>query len=248
MTMAEGRSAFLRGASAEASEFGARIKDELETLNLRISDINRLGLEAGNARIVFGCSLKESLQLLRECAIDIGVDVIERSRPYFKLVKRVRKDAAKFKELNATFERADERCRELRSTLKMAEERVKESVGSHEVDIEGLEMLNQAVINAMEAGDEKCACQMSLRECELGLILKRKRLGKLQKTLVYDIEKARRYFDLKSEINKKLRQKKARLEDAKNDLNHAKEGYIETMQNVEKISEEIHKERETVEQ
>lgn len=228
-------------------EFETRIKNELDTLNSRISDINRLGKKAVSAERLFDCTLEESLQMLKTCAIEVGINSIERARPYFRMVKRLRKAKETAQAHRTAYRRAEGHCQEMKSKLKVAEERVKETVGKQQVDIESLEMLNQAVVDAMEASDLKCTYQMKLHECEVALTMKRKKHAKLQKSLRYDIDRARPYFELKSEINKKLRYYREKLEVVQKSLRCAKSDYDETMHNVENISEEIHKERSTLE-
>ena len=234
----------LQDLSSKPTQFETRVKDELETLNLRISSINQLGKETGKAERMFDDTLEESFQMLKNCAIQVGTRVIERVRPYFKMVKHVRM-ARKNVQLHATAcDRAEEHCCAMKNKLKEVEERVVETIGGHQVDIEGLEMLNKVIKDVMEAGDLKCKYAMKLHECNLNLTLKRKKLAKLQKTLGHDIEKARPYYDLKSELNRKLRHQKEKVESCQNDFRYAKKDYNEAMQNVEKISEEIHIERE----
>ena len=234
----------LQCLSADIDEFEVRIKDELETLNLRISSINKLGQEAGEAERIYDDTLDKSFELLKSCAVEIGVGAIERARPYFRLVKRVQEANEKVKSHKAAFERANEHCNDKKYRVRQVEERVMETIGSQEVDIEGLEMLNQAIEDVVEAVDLKFLYTMKLHEYELSLAIRQKKLVILKKALRYDIQKARPYFDLKSEINRKLHCQKEMVDSIKNGLRRAKKDYNETMELVEKISEQIHIERE----
>ena len=239
--MSEG--SLLQCLSDRIDEFEVRIRGELETLNLKISSINKLGQEAGEAERIYNDTLDKSFEILKGCAVDIGVGTIERAKPYFKLVKRVQEANEKVKCDKVAFEKASKHCYDMKYRVKQVEERVMGTIGNEEVDIEGLKMLNQATEDVMEAVDLKHKYATKLHECELNLEIRRKKLIMLKKTLRNDIEKARPYFDLKSEINVMLHCQKEKMESIQNGLRRAKNDYRKTMGLVEKLSEQIHIER-----
>ena len=232
--------------TSKTAEREARIKDGIETLNIRISTINQLGHEAGDAERDYDNTLDESFEILKSCAKRIGVKTIERARPYFKQMKSINKANEKILAFNAAFVKANEHCFQMKSKFRQVEERIFKSIGSQEVDVEGLEMLNEAIKDVMQAVDLKCKYAKKLHECEMSLVLRQNKLTTLQNTLGHDIEKARPYFDLKFEINRKLRHKKEMVENIQNKLRRAKRDYHEAMETVERTSEQIHIERETV--
>ena len=245
MIMAEGSS--FKFLSAKASVFESKITDELENLNLRIASINELEQEAGRAERSYEDRLEESFEALKSCANKIGIEVLEAARPYFKLVKRVQKADEKVKIHATAHERANNYWFQMKSKLLQIEGRVIETSGNQEVDLEGLEMLNQAVEDVVKAVDLKCKYLMELRELELNLALMQKKLNKLQESLRCEIVKARPYFELKNTLNKELYHQKESLDNIRKCLYRAKREYYETMGNVERISEQIHLERELLE-
>ena len=243
--MAEGSS--FKFLSAKSSVFESKITDELENLNLRIASINELEQEAGRAERSYEDKLEESFEALKNCANKIGIEVLEAARPYFKLVKRVQKADEKVKTHATAHERANNYWFQMKSKLLQIEKRVIETSGNQEVDLEGLEMLNQAVEDVVKAVDLKCKYLMELRELELNLALMQKKLNKLQESLRCEIVKARPYFELKNTLNKELYHQKESLDNIRKCLYRAKREYYETMGNVERISEQIHLERELLE-
>ena len=245
MIMAEGSN--FKFLSAKGSVFESKITDELENLNLRIASINELEQEAGRAERSYEDKMEESFEALKNCANKIGIEVLEAARPYFKLVKRVQKADEKVKIHATAHERANDYWFEMKSKLMQIEERIMQTSGSQELEIEGLEILNQAVEDVVKAVDLKCKYLMELREFEMNLALMQKKLSKLQDSLRCEIVKARPYFELKNTLNMELRHQKELVDNIRRCLYRAKREYYETMGNVERISEQIHLERELLE-
>ncbi|XP_065051007.1 SH3 domain-binding protein 5-like [Rhopilema esculentum] len=234
------------GLEEDELEIEIKVKDELDRLNAAIKGINQLGKEASNAETLFQNTMKESFTALEDCAREIGVERIERARPYFNEVKLVQRASKRVHLERELCKRIEENEREAKERAKEAEDCCMKMMGNSYVDVDALEALNQAVLDVMNNAFIKASRCHELDKYDKKYTERRKNLAKLQARLRNEIDNARPYYELKNQLNKMLLCKKKRVESIKDGLKSARNVYKASMKKIEEMSEDIHKERGTV--
>eukprot|EP00795_Rhopilema_esculentum_P012751 gene12751-3479_t len=233
------------GLEEDELEIEIKVKDELDRLNAAIKGINQLGKEASNAETLFQNTMKESFTALEDCAREIGVERIERARPYFNEVKLVQRASKRVHLERELCKRIEENEREAKERAKEAEDCCMKMMGNSYVDVDALEALNQAVLDVMNNAFIKASRCHELDKYDKKYTERRKNLAKLQARLRNEIDNARPYYELKNQLNKMLLCKKKRVESIKDGLKSARNVYKASMKKIEEMSEDIHKERGT---
>ena len=234
------------GLEEDELDIEIKVKDELDRLNAAIKGINQLGKEASNAETLFQNTMKESFTALEDCAREIGVERIERARPYFIEVKLVQRASKRVNLERELCKRIEKNEREAKQRVKEAEDCCMQMMGNSYVDVDALETLNQAVLDVMNNASIKASRCHELDKYDKKYTERRKNLAKLQARLRSEIDNARPYYELKSQLNKMLLCKKKRVESIKDGLKSARNVYQASMKKIEEMSEDIHKERGTV--
>ncbi|XP_026880298.2 SH3-binding domain protein 5-like, a [Electrophorus electricus] len=221
-------------------ELDPRIQEELEHLNEASEEINQLELQLHNARSHYRKILTDSARKLNAQNTQLGT-CIEKARPYYE-ARRLAKEAQQ-KTQNAAlgYERAVSMHAAAREMVFVAEQGM---AADKTLDQTWQEMLNHATAKVNEAEDERvrseCEHMRVTQLCQAA----EAHVQTLQKTLKRAIVKSKPYFELKSQFNSILEEHKQNVTKLEEHVSEAKRRYSITLRHLEKISEEIHAQRE----
>ena len=145
LVMAE-RAEFLsqQGPDYDSSIQGSyeeRIRHELERLNSAIGSINYYCVQVGSAEEYFKGTMAEAYEALRKCAQTIGVDAIANAKPFFKILRKVKRAAGKLEEQKFVLAKCEVELNEKNAKLAEIEKHFDEKVGQdEEANAEALEV------------------------------------------------------------------------------------------------------------
>ncbi|KAG7162178.1 SH3 domain-binding protein 5-like [Homarus americanus] len=206
-----------------------RIQVELERLNTSTDTINKLEVDLDEARMLFRQLLADSTHRIDLLAKRLG-KCVEQSRPYY--------DAR----INAK-QRAMSQHAAAREMVFLAEEGLmqKGCVFDHTWQ----EMLNHATSKVNDAEREKIESAAEHRRTSALYHEAETRVKALQKELKRAIAKSRPYFELKSAVNQQLEAQKQQVRQLEESVARAKVTYAQALSNLETISDEIHRNRQS---
>ncbi|ELU10323.1 hypothetical protein CAPTEDRAFT_122047, partial [Capitella teleta] len=122
---------------------------ELEQLNTASNLINGLETELEKRRTAFRSLLSDSTHSLNQMCKKLG-KCINRSRPYYELLKESRRSQAEAQRAAVDFQRAHGIYQAAKETVSLAEERlVTDDGGKWEFDSAWQEMLNHATMKVI---------------------------------------------------------------------------------------------------
>ncbi|XP_061193654.1 SH3 domain-binding protein 5-like [Saccostrea echinata] len=218
-----------------------RIQSELNTLNQTSADINKLENELDEARCNYKLTFTEASQRLAQAAEKRRKN-IHRARAYFELKEEAKKAQGESFKAARQYQSAISVYRAAKETVTLAEERLLQK-GEGNLSAAWQEMMNHATMRVMEAEREKreseerhLSATSRCAQCE-------NRLKQLEKKFKKSIIKAGPYFEVKHELDLKLQHQKQNVTDLQAAIKETKTKYSSALNNLEKISEEIHQSR-----
>ncbi|ROT64452.1 SH3 domain-binding protein 5-like [Penaeus vannamei] len=241
-----------------------RIQVELECLNTSTDTINKLEVDLDEARMQFRQLLGDSTQRIDALAKRLG-KCVEQSRPYYDARIRAKQALRETQIAAVRYERAMSQHAAAREMVFLAEEGLmqKGCVFDHTWQ----EMLNHATSKVNDAEKEKLESAADHRRTSALYHEAETRVKTLQKELKRAIAKsslnARRsllqmnnlarmhqlqllpYFELKAAINQQLEAQKQRVKQLEESVARAKLTYSQALSNLETISDEIHRTRQS---
>ncbi|KAK5892086.1 hypothetical protein CesoFtcFv8_012503 [Champsocephalus esox] len=218
-----------------------RIKDELEHLNEASAEINRLELQLDDARSGYRKILTESARKLNAHSSQLG-GCIEKARPYYE-ARRLAKEAQQETQKAAlSYERAVSMHTAAREMVYVAEQGLMAD-GKNTLDPTWQEMLNHATSKVNEAEEERLRSEREHMRVTHACQEAEARVQMLQKSLKRVIVKSKPYFELKAQFNHILEENKAKVLQLEQHVAKVKSRYSIALQNLEKISEQIHAQR-----
>ena len=222
--------------------FDSRIQEELEKLNCSTDVINKLEVDLEEARHTFRILMKESGQQLERLSKQSGASSVEKARPYYEARMRTRRAHSEAQRAAARFEKASNAHEAAKEMVALAEEGYKER-GCLGFDQAWQEMLNHASSKVNESEAERNASAAEHRAKSMTYSQAEGRVQSLQKSLKKHINKSRLYFEQKARFNQILDDQKKQVQVIEETIVMTKEGYADSLKELEKISEEIHQRR-----
>ncbi|XP_027230018.1 serine-rich adhesin for platelets isoform X1 [Penaeus vannamei] len=219
-----------------------RIQVELECLNTSTDTINKLEVDLDEARMQFRQLLGDSTQRIDALAKRLG-KCVEQSRPYYDARIRAKQALRETQIAAVRYERAMSQHAAAREMVFLAEEGLmqKGCVFDHTWQ----EMLNHATSKVNDAEKEKLESAADHRRTSALYHEAETRVKTLQKELKRAIAKSRPYFELKAAINQQLEAQKQRVKQLEESVARAKLTYSQALSNLETISDEIHRTRQS---
>ncbi|KAL4624801.1 SH3 domain-binding protein 5-like isoform X1 [Arapaima gigas] len=227
--------------SPQEEEVDPRIQGELEKLNQSTDDINRWEAELEDGRQKFRTVLVEATFKLDEQVKKIG-KAVEDSKPYWEARRAARQAQLEAQRATQEYQRAMEVLRAAKETIALAEQRLLEE-DTRQFDSAWQEMLNHATQRVMEAERTKTLSELAHKETAARYGTAVSHMKQLEKKMKRTISKSRPYFELKAKYYLQLEQLKKKVEERQAKLSVAKGEYKTALQNLEKISDEIHERR-----
>ncbi|XP_045620037.1 uncharacterized protein [Procambarus clarkii] len=219
-----------------------RIQVELERLNTSTDTINKLEVDLDEARMLFRQLLADSTHRIDLLAKRLG-KCVEQSRPYYDARINAKQALRETQAAAVRYERAMSQHAAAREMVFLAEEGLmqKGCVFDHTWQ----EMLNHATSKVNDAEREKIESAAEHRRTSALYHEAETRVKALQKELKRAIAKSRPYFELKSAVNQQLEAQKQQVRQLEESVARAKVTYAQALSNLETISDEIHRNRQS---
>ncbi|CAF1114986.1 unnamed protein product [Rotaria sp. Silwood1] len=218
-----------------------RIQIELERANAATSEINNLETQLDEAQQLFQTSFNNCKQRLAVLAKDLG-SCVERARPFYDACKQAEEAQSETQKAAQEYQRSVEIYRVAKETLSLAESKLLKA-DKREFDAAWQEYVNHATMKVMQAEQDKTRSERTHEEkSKLYQEYEQKRVT-LQRSLKRSIVKSKPYFDAKENAEHELQNQKLRIEAVQKAIGQAKRMYRTALNNLERISEEIHSKR-----
>ncbi|XP_055390049.1 putative uncharacterized protein DDB_G0282133 isoform X2 [Condylostylus longicornis] len=217
-----------------------RVQIELEKLNTATDDINRLEVQIEEAKCDFKKLLATSVEKIKQSAHKLG-NAIEAARPYYEARLYVTQLSKETQLAQLNYEKAKSVHAAAKEMVNLAELGVGES---STLDAACQEMLSHATSRVHESQLEVSDARNFLKICELKQEVSNNRVTKLQAQLKGAIKASRPYYETRANYNGLLKAQKEKIDLLENQVGEAKMTYNEALKNLERISEEIHKQRQ----
>uniref|UniRef100_A0A1A9WV55 Uncharacterized protein n=1 Tax=Glossina brevipalpis TaxID=37001 RepID=A0A1A9WV55_9MUSC len=218
------------------------LKIELENLNSATDEINKLEIELEEANSTFRILLNESTRRLKLSTKKLG-SCIEKARPYYEALNKARaaqiecqKAAVKFRTANGIHAAAKE-------MVTVAEQRFMSNSHEWQFDNAWQEMLNHATQKVMDAEKQKTECHAEHQRRTLIFHAAEQKVQQLEERFRRSINKSRPYFEEKQICQDQLQTQKNRIEELQQQVQMAKQTYATALRNLERISDDIHRQR-----
>jgi len=241
-----------------------RIQVELECLNTSTDTINKLEVDLDESRMIFRQLLIDSTQKIDTLAKRLG-KCVDQSRPYYEARIKAKQALSETQKAAVRYERAMSQHAAAREMVFLAEEGLMQK--GCIFDATWQEMLNHATSKVNDAETEKIESATDHRVTSAAYHEAETRVKSLQKELKRAIAKsslnARRsllqmnnlvrmhqlqllpYFELKAAVNHQLESQKHRVKELEGSVAQAKNTYSQALHNLETISDEIHRTRQS---
>ncbi|XP_032802683.2 uncharacterized protein LOC116938987 [Petromyzon marinus] len=237
-------SAAVSAAEAErgaADGLDPRIKEELEKLNQASEEINELEVKLTATRAEYCRVLSESAKKLNVCATKLG-SCVERARPYYEARRQAKEAQAEAQRAALRYERAVSMHAAAREMVCVAEQGLACRGGT--LDPAWQEMLNHATIKVNDAEADRLHSEREHQSRALRSQNAERHLQQLASSLRRVVMKSRPYFTLKATLGAQLEENKSNVTSLEKKARDAKARYAAALRSLEKISEEMHKERQ----
>lgn len=226
----------------EEGELDPRIQIELENLNSATDQINKLEIELEEANSTFRILLNESTRRLKLSSKKLG-NCIEKARPYHEALEKAREAQIECQRVAVKFQRANEIHAAAKETVALAEQRFMSNSHEWQFDNAWQEMLNHATQKVMDAEKQKAEShaehQMKARLFNAAEL----KVQQLEERFRRSIAKSRPYFEEKQICQDQLQTQKNRIQELQAQVQNAKQTYSTALRNLERISDEIHRQR-----
>ncbi|XP_053965565.1 SH3 domain-binding protein 5 homolog [Anastrepha ludens] len=228
--------------AAECSELDPRIKIELENLNSATDDINKLEIELEEANSTFRILLNESTRRLKLSSKKLG-SCIEKARPYYEALEKAREAQIECQKAAVKFQRANEIHTAAKETVALAEQRFMSNSHEWQFDNAWQEMLNHATQKVMDAEKQKADCHAEHQRRTKIFNAAEQKVQQLEERFRRSITKSRPYFEEKQICQDQLQTQKNRIQELQQQVQSAKTTYSTALRNLERISDDIHRQR-----
>ncbi|XP_061399914.1 SH3 domain-binding protein 5 homolog [Musca vetustissima] len=227
---------------AEDSELDPRIKIELENLNTATDEINKLEIELEEANSTFRILLNESTRRLKLSSKKLG-SCIDKARPYYEALDKAKAAQIECQKAAVKFQRANEIHAAAKETVALAEQRFMSNSHEWQFDNAWQEMLNHATQKVMDAEKQKAECHAEHQTRTKIFHLAEQKVQQLEERFRRSITKSRPYFEEKQICQDQLQTQKNRIEELQAQVQAAKNTYATALRNLERISDDIHRQR-----
>ncbi|XP_023305314.2 SH3 domain-binding protein 5 homolog [Lucilia cuprina] len=228
--------------SAEDSELDPRIKIELENLNTATDEINKLEIELEEANSTFRILMNESTRRLKLSSKKLG-SCIDKARPYYEALEKAREAQIECQKAAVKFQRANEIHAAAKETVALAEQRFMSNSHEWQFDNAWQEMLNHATQKVMDAEKQKADCHAEHQRRTRIFHAAEQKVQQLEERFRRSITKSRPYFEEKQICQDQLQTQKNRIEELQLQVQTAKNTYATALRNLERISDDIHRQR-----
>ncbi|KAM7344503.1 SH3 domain-binding protein parcas [Cochliomyia hominivorax] len=228
--------------SAEDSELDPRIKIELENLNTATDEINKLEIELEEANSTFRILMNESTRRLKLSSKKLG-SCIDKARPYYEALDKAREAQIECQKAAVKFQRANEIHAAAKETVALAEQRFMSNSHEWQFDNAWQEMLNHATQKVMDAEKQKADCHAEHQRRTRIFHAAEQKVQQLEERFRRSITKSRPYFEEKQICQDQLQTQKNRIEELQQQVQVAKSTYATALRNLERISDDIHRQR-----
>ncbi|KAH8299937.1 hypothetical protein KR044_007722, partial [Drosophila immigrans] len=215
---------------------------ELENLNSATDEINKLEIELEEANSTFRILLNESTRRLKLSSKKLG-NCIEKARPYYDSLDKAREAQIECQQAAVKFQRANEIHAAAKETVALAEQRFMSNSHEWQFDNAWQEMLNHATQKVMDAEKQKADCHAEHQRRTRLFHAAEQKLQQLEDRFRRSINKSRPYFEEKQVCQDQLQTQKNRIQELQQQVSCAKSTYSTALRNLERISEDIHRQR-----
>ncbi|KAH8354924.1 hypothetical protein KR093_001367, partial [Drosophila rubida] len=215
---------------------------ELENLNSATDEINKLEIELEEANSTFRILLNESTRRLKLSSKKLG-NCIEKARPYYDSLDKAREAQIECQQAAVKFQRANEIHAAAKETVALAEQRFMSNSHEWQFDNAWQEMLNHATQKVMDAEKQKADCHAEHQRRTRLFHAAEQKLQQLEDRFRRSINKSRPYFEEKQVCQDQLQTQKNRIQELQQQVGCAKSTYSTALRNLERISEDIHRQR-----
>lgn len=229
-------------SNTEDSELDPQIQIELENLNSATDVINKLEIELEEANSTFRILLNESTRRLKLSSKKLG-NCIEKARPYYDSLDKAREAQIECQQAAVKFQRANEIHAAAKETVALAEQRFMSNSHEWQFDNAWQEMLNHATQKVMDAEKQKADCHAEHQRRTRLFHSAEQKLQQLEDRFRRSINKSRPYFEEKQVCQDQLQTQKNRIQELQQQVACAKTTYSTALRNLERISEDIHRQR-----
>ncbi|CAF0756054.1 unnamed protein product [Didymodactylos carnosus] len=218
-----------------------RIQDELERANAAMSEVNNLETQFDEAQQLFQTMFSNCKQRLAVLSKKLG-RCVEKARPYYEACKQVEEAQLETQKAAQEFQRSFGVYQVAKETLSLAESKLLTD-DKREFDAVWQEYVNHATMKVMQAEHDKTRSERLHQEKSKLYQAAEERHMMLYRTLRQSILKSKLYFDAKAKADYDLQTQKLQIEAVQKAIYHAKRMYRAALNNLERISEEIHLKR-----
>ncbi|KAH8356270.1 hypothetical protein KR200_006709 [Drosophila serrata] len=215
---------------------------ELENLNSATDEINKLEIELEEANSTFRILLNESTRRLKLSSKKLG-SCIEKARPYHEALDKAREAQIECQKAAVKFQRANEIHAAAKETVALAEQRFMSNSHEWQFDNAWQEMLNHATQKVMDAETQKADCHAEHQRRTRLFHTAEQKVQQLEDRYRRSINKSRPYFEEKQVCQDQLQTQKNRIQELQQQVAGAKSTYSTALRNLERISEDIHRQR-----
>ncbi|CAF2567264.1 unnamed protein product [Rotaria sp. Silwood2] len=228
--------------SEEDDGLDPRVQIELERLNHANEAINHLELQHDEARK----NLKEFWNTVEEELVQLEKSIgsaVNNARSYYEARIQLRHQKEVSTKAKHRFERAQALHVAAKELAVASADYIDEAEKSNQNPEKWSETYGHALAKAADAEQEKYEADLEQQRAEKAYFEVEKLVEKLQKNYRRAINKSQPYYEKKAEYHKELDFQKRKVDGLENCVNEAKAQYQESLRNLEKISNEIHAQR-----
>lgn len=226
----------------DEGDLDPQIQIELENLNSATDQINKLEIELEEANSTFRILLNESTRRLKLSSKKLG-NCIEKARPYHESLEKAREAQIECQKAAVKFQRANEIHAAAKETVALAEQRFMSNSHEWQFDTAWQEMLNHATQKVMDAEKQKAESHAEHQLKARLFNAAEMKVQQLEERFRRSIAKSRPYFEEKQICQDQLQTQKNRIQELQAQVQHAKQTYSTALRNLERISDEIHRQR-----
>ncbi|XP_052899908.1 uncharacterized protein LOC128306426 isoform X2 [Anopheles moucheti] len=216
-----------------------RVQIELEKLNEATDNINKYEVDLDEAKNEFRELLRESAEKIKAVAKKVG-NSIDAAKPYYEARLYASQLAKETQQCALNFDKAKSVHAAAKEMVYLAEQGLGEK---STLDTACQEMLTHATTRVNESQNECTEMRNVLKISELKLEVANNRVCKLHSQLKGAIRASRPYYELRANYNALLLEQKQKVVELETKVAESKLRYNEALSNLERISEEIHRQR-----
>ncbi|XP_049289230.1 uncharacterized protein LOC125767027 isoform X3 [Anopheles funestus] len=216
-----------------------KLQIELEKLNEATDNINKYEVDLDEAKNEFRELLRESAEKIKAVAKKVG-NSIDAAKPYYEARLYASQLAKETQQCALNFDKAKSVHAAAKEMVYLAEQGLGEK---STLDTACQEMLTHATTRVNESQNECTEMRNVLKISELKLEVANNRVCKLHSQLKGAIRASRPYYELRANYNALLLEQKQKVVELETKVAESKLRYNEALSNLERISEEIHRQR-----